>query len=251
MKKISSTILQLTAWLLCLLLGAFSLFPKVEQANAPLCVAENAEQKQSFSSTTSYACILTDSFFYSAPDERYGLFLLPKTYYVRVSEYGAEYCKIEYLYDATNTRKITGYAKTDTLTFVDYIPLRPYLYYVFTLKYTIGDTQFEDSSFLTQITTECTYYGDYKIGSKIYCYVLRGDTFGYVPKPETLSFEENTEYADRLSSSNNSQESSSSATSSTNSPTQIAILVALCLLVPILAAFIVRPPKRPPYESND
>ena len=252
MKKLLSTTLRLTLCLLCLFLWTFS-FPTVYRENAPVCHAENgsANEQRTSSAIHNYACILEDAFFYSAPDERYGVFLLPKTYYVKVTEYGAEYCKIEYLYDAAATRKLTGYAKTELLTFVDYIPSRPYLYYIFQLKYTIGDTQFEDSSFLTQITTECAYYGDYKIGSKTYCYVLRGETFGYVPKPETLSYEENTEYADRLASNTSASESNTSDTPSNSSPAQIAILVALCLLVPILAAFIVRPPKRPPYESDD
>ena len=248
MKTFFPKTLRLTLCLLCLFLWTFSF-----SRNAPVCRAENASvnEQRTNGAIHSYACILEDAFFYSAPDERYGVFLLPKTYYVKVTEYGAEYCKIEYLYDAATTRKLTGYAKTELLTFVDYIPSRPYLYYIFQLKYTIGDTQFDDSSFLTQITTDCAYYGDYKIGSKTYCYVLRGETFGYVPKPETLSFEENTEYADMLANKDSSLESDASTSPNNSSPAQIAILVALCLLVPILAAFIVRPPKRPPYESDD
>jgi hypothetical protein len=36
-----------------------------------------------------------------------------------------------------------------------------------------------------------------------------------------------------------------------SSPAQIAILIALCLLVPLLAALILKPPRRPPYEVDD
>ena len=47
-----------------------------------------------------YACILSDDvFFYANPDGRKGLFLLPKSYYVRLMEYRSDYCKVEYQTD--------------------------------------------------------------------------------------------------------------------------------------------------------
>lgn len=200
-----------------------------------------------------YACILSDDvFFYAAPDERRGVFLLPKTYYVKILDANDDYCKIEYLYDDDTSRKLTGYAKTSQLTFVPYTPLRPYLYYVFDVKYQIENAPIGDSSFLNQITVTCVYYGDYKVGSETYCYVLRGDTFGYITKPSTISYEENPEYADYLAQINNADSSSPSAPRpDESSPAQIAILIALCLLVPVLAALILKPPRRPPYESDE
>ncbi len=205
--------------------------------------------------TGDYACILSNgTFFYATPDENQGLFLLPATYYVRLLDYGSEYCRVEYLYDDSQTKKLVGYARTNELTFVDYIPVRPYFYQTFELSYRIDDTLVTDSTFLTEITISCTYYGDYKIGSKTYCYVLRGDSFGYVPKPLTLVVRENTEYAEYLqqqaqsSASDSSEDSDGSKENS--SPAQIAILIALCLLVPVLAAMILKPPRRPPYETD-
>ena len=200
-----------------------------------------------------YACILEDeTFFYAVPEEKRGVFLLPKTYYVRLVEYGESYCKIEYLTDDTHVKKLTGYARTEQLTFVDYVPERPFLVYVFDVKYQISETEKTDSSFLTQLTVTCAYYGDYNVGSETYCYVLRGEEFGYIPKPETLQFEENTEYADYIQAQ---EESASSADVSSEdvadksggmSPWQIVILVALCLLVPVLAALILKPTKAEP-----
>ena len=204
----------------------------------------------------SYACVLVDNaFFYSAPDEKRGLFLLPKTYYVRLVEYRADYCKIEYQSDIGDSKRLVGYARTDNLTFVSYIPQRPYLYYVFDLSYKIEDTMFNDSTFLTEITLSCVYYGDYIVGSECFCYVLRGDEFGYVPKPTSLYYEENTEYADYLASlqpePDSTSDSSAEVDEQSNSPAQIAILVAICLLVPILAALVLKPPRRPPYETDE
>ena len=201
-----------------------------------------------------YACVCTDSaFFYAAKDERRGLFLLPETYYVKVLSSDADFCKIEYAYDSDYTQKLTGYAKTNELTFVDYTPKTPYLTHLFEVRYSLDDTQHDDDSFLNQITLTCAYYGDYKIGSKTYCYILRGDEFGYVPKPENFTFEKNTEYAEYLAAKEEEEKPTPSEPSPKNdssSPAQIAILIVLCLLVPALAALILKPPKRPPYEEE-
>ena len=192
----------------------------------------------------SYACILYENtYFYSMPDEKRGIFLLPTTYYVKILDYQTDYCNIEYLYDASNVRKLVGYAKTADLTFVDYIPKRPYLYYVFDVCYEIDDTQINDSAFLTQITVTCAYYGDFRLGATTYCYVLRGDTFGYVPKPSHLIYEENTEYADYLAQLTPPTDVEQPTEPHTSSPAQIAILITLCLLVPVLAAMILKQPK--------
>jgi hypothetical protein len=198
----------------------------------------------------SYACILeNNTYFYTQPNEECGIFLLPKTYYVKVLDYQANYCKIEYLYDSSLSQKITGYAKTNQLTFVEYTPKRPYLYYIFDVYYQIGDTQIEDSAFLTQLKISCAYYGDFYFGGKTYCYVLRGDTFGYLPKPATLSYEENTEYADYLAQI---PPTSSEQTTSQSAPIgQIALFVSLSLLVPILAAFLLKQSKRNVYYETD
>ena len=199
----------------------------------------------------SYACILnSNTYFYSSPDERSVVFTLPKTYYVKVLDYQTEYCKIEYLYDASVMQKMTGYAKTEQLTFVEYVPKRPYLYYVFDVYYQIGDTQIDDSAFLTQLKVSCVYYGDFYFAGKTYCYVLQGERFGYIPKPAHLSYEENTEYADYLAQKLPPSSSTTNETATTAaSPGQIAILVTLCLLVPVVAALILKQSKRHSYPD--
>ena len=200
----------------------------------------------------SYACVLNDNtYFYSSRDTKRGVFVLPKTYYVTILEVSPDFCKIEYLYDDSKVQRLVGYAKTSELTFVDYVPERPYLYYLFDVSYRLDETLSNDSGFLNQITVTCAYYGDYPIGSETYCYVLRDDSFGYIPKPTNLSYSENTEYADRLSQSVTAPADPSAPSENGSSPAQIAILVALCLLVPVLAALILKPPRRPPYETDE
>lgn len=203
--------------------------------------------------TGTYACILEENtFFYAAKDEKQGLFLLPKTYFVKVLDRAPDYTKIEYLTDNATTKKLLGYAKTSKLTFVDYVPQTPYLYLSFKVTYKLSDELF-DPSFLNELIVECTYYGDYTIGSKTYCYVLRGEEFGYVLKPDDLSITENPEYAERLQSLSPAPEPDDEPLddkSDTASPAQIAILIALCLLVPVLAALILKSPRKPPYEDE-
>ena len=199
-----------------------------------------------------YACILLDDvYFYAAPDERKGLFLLHKTYYVRLIEYGKEYCKVEYQRSESDALRLMGYTKTKDLVFVEYVPVRPYLYYVFDLTYIIEDIEPNNSSFLTQITVSCVYYGAYQIGSELYCYVLRGKEFGYVPKPTNLPIERNTEYEEYLASLPPEEPETPEETVKETPPTQIAIVVILCLLVPLLVALILKPNRRPLFEAEE
>lgn len=202
-----------------------------------------------------YACVLAENtYFYASADDRRGIFVLPKTYFVKLIEYGTPYCKVEYLMDGDKTQRVVGYAHTDELTFVDFTPVNPYLTHVFDVHYRIDGGEIEDDAFLTQITVSCLYYGDFSVGSKTYCYVLRDGEFGYVPKPATLSYPENTEYQDyldKLAAQSPSTPTPPAQTEQAASPAQIAILIVLCLLVPILAALILKPPKRPPYELDE
>ncbi len=198
-----------------------------------------------------YACILqADTFFYATPSETKGLFLLPQSYYVKLLSYDEGYCRVEYLTDGKDSQKVTGYVKTPLLTFVDYAPKRPYFTHQFELHYRVEEGTLVDDGFLTEITVLCTYYGDYNVGSKTYCYVLQEGAFGYVPKPDDLTVPENREYADYVALKKENPAEESPEEESPSSPAQIAILVALCLLVPVLAALILKPPRRPPYETE-
>jgi len=202
--------------------------------------------------TGSYACILSaDTFFYAARDDRTGLFLLPQTYYVKILEYADDFCKVEYLYDSADCKKLVGYAKTPTLTPVEYTPRTPYLYKRFTVTYFPQSNDTSDAPFLDKITVDCTYYGDYTIGSKTYCYALRDNQFGYIPKPDDFTFPRNNEYEEYLATPDEpTQSAKTSSDTKGSSAAQIAILIAVCLLVPVLAALILKPNRRPPYDSE-
>ena len=214
------------------------------RAPAPLQV--NAE-------TAQYACILQDdAYFYATQDETRGLFLLPKTYFVKVLSVDGAFSQIEYLTDSNGAKKVQGFAKTDQLTPVDFIPQTPYLLHTFSVRYIVEGGNPVDSSFLTSITLQCVYYGDYTVGTSTYCYVLRDGVFGYIPKPTDLAYAENPEYANHLASRPpTSTDTPPTTDEEAMNPVQIAILVAMCLLVPTLAALILKPPKRLPYEQEE
>jgi hypothetical protein len=204
----------------------------------------HAKAETSAPKSGDYACVQTaDVFFYATPNEQDGLFLLPATYYVRLLDYTPNYCRVEYQTDGAQTKRLVGYVKTNQLTFVPYVPRQPYLQCVFEIEYKLNDTAQTADGFLTQIKMSCVYYGEYKVGSNTYCYVLREGEFGYVPKPYDLFIQENTEYAEYLEAQTSvvPDDSEEEPQAKSNSPAQIAILIALCLLVPILAALILKP----------
>ncbi len=202
--------------------------------------------------TSSYACVLGDeTYFYSDKTERKGLFTLPKSYFVKVLEVATDYCKVEYGENAADSQTLTGYCKTAELTFVDYTPTKPYLYKTFEVTYTLDGAT--GAPFLTQITKSCAYYGDYKIGSETYCYVLQDGAFGYLPRPDSFSYPENGEYYEHLQDQTTSAPSGENKESSksSSSPVQTTILILLCLLVPLLAAILLRSPRRQPYDPEE
>ena len=157
MKKLFRGLIPLLVILICNLSAFFPLSGN----NATFCDVKihtaQATDSSPVPNAGAYACILSDDvYFYTNTEGRRGLFLLPKSYYVRLIEYRPDYCKVEYQTD-DSAKRLVGYVATEKLTFVDYTPARPYLYYVFDLRYKIEDADQTDSAFLTEITISCVY----------------------------------------------------------------------------------------------
>ena len=210
-------------------------------ASPPALTLAEAQAQTAIQSGT-YACILEENaYLYATSNERSGLFLIPKTYYVKALDVQGEYTKVEYSTDGEHTKKLTGYCKTAQLTFVDYVPNEPYFYSTFELTYRIDDSD-KRYPFLTEIKVTCAYSGEYPIGSETYCYVLQGDSFGYVPKPSELTVPINTEYADRQTADEPKEEEEEKTSESLPLP-QIAALILLCIIAPVLASLILRPSR--------
>ena len=200
-----------------------------------------------------YAYIPTNNvYFYSDdpdPYKRQGLFRLPYSYYVRVIAEETDYYRVEYLTDGSRTKKINGYCRKSEIVPVDYIPEMPYLYLTIDVTYTLSGGG-KDETF-SSITVTCAYYGDYTDGTKQYAYVLREDVCGYVIKPHDLKYDKNTEYDDRHKTEPPTTEKQKEKNDSLNAG-QITLLVLLCLLIPVIAALIVRqPPTKSPYDEDE
>ena len=205
-----------------------------------------APPKSVQAAATEYACILTsDTYFYPSENAAKGLFTLPKTYYVKVLSKGTLYTKVEYQTDSVATQALVGYCLTSQLTFVEYIPVNPYLYATFDVIYTAENAGSSDE-LLEKLTFTCTYYGDYEVGSKTYAYVLREGEYVYVPKPQDFAYPQNPEHEEWLSSQQPDSPLETNAT-----PIQVGLLVVLCLLVPLLSAVIVKSSKSPTYDLEE
>lgn len=189
--------------------------------------------------------MVDDTYFYETESDLSVLFTLPKTYFVKVLSQGERFTKVEYQTNGLHTQPIVGYCQTHQLTFVDFIPVNPYLYATFEVNYTAENAD-DGDNFLEKLTFTCAYYGDYIMGIKQYAYVLRDGEYVYVPKPQNFRYAENTEYAEYIASQTENGIQNSEAT-----PIQIGFLVVLCLLVPLLSALIIKSSKSPYPDIED
>ena len=186
-----------------------------------------------------------DVWLYSEENEESGLFLLPYTYYVRVLERGEEYSAVVYGEDAAPYRTVEGYCKTDLLTFVGFIPERPFLKLEVTLTYTVPGTSSEmGNGTFDEIERTFHYYGTSYLGTQRYFYVLSDGVFDYIPAARDVNYELNTDYLTDVSAPAEElpvEEESSSALSGI----EIAALILGILAVAAIAFFVLRGRKAP------
>lgn len=178
----------------------------------------------------SYAVILGDTFLYQKSDPSKALFTLPKTYYVKVLESGENYTLVEYGDGTLSFPSVEGYCKTDEITFVDYVPARPYPEAEFTVTYLL-----EGGLNASPLSLKATYYGDYAVGSTLYCYAFTQHGFCYVLKPE-IDLAENTDYL---------------PPSSTSSFPVTPFLFGGALLLLLVLIVAVASKRKPPLEDYD
>lgn len=131
-----------------------------------------------------------DVWFYSAPDDASGLFLIPLSYYVKIVEEGEPFLKAEYG-DGISMPRLTGYCKSEQLTRVDYTPARPFLCKQVTLTYTLDGTLNNDFDSLEK---NFYYYGSTFRGTARYWYVYADEKFGFVAQNGEPEYELNVDY---------------------------------------------------------
>ena len=193
-----------------------------------------------------YAVATGEVWFYAAADEEEKLFLLPETYYVRVLDAGGTFCTVEYLTDDAPYRKLLGYCRTDALTFVDFVPARPYLRKQITVTYTLPDSGNLGSDEFTKFERTFVYYGDRYDGGQLYLYVLSGDTFGYIPADAPPEFERNDDYLSSVSG----ETGDPPAEGTPANAVQIVVIVLACVAAVAVAVILLRG-KKPPREQQE
>ena len=195
----------------------------------------------------SYAVAVGDVWFYASADEDEKLFLLPQTYYVRVLDEGELFCTVEYQTDDAPYKKLLGYCRTDALTFVDFVPVRPYLRKQITVTYTLPDTGGLGTDEFVSSERTFVYYGDRYEGDQLYLYVLSGDKFGYIPADAPPEYEHNDDY---LQSTSGEGEEVPPAGNDAPGAVQIVVIVLACVAAVAVAVILLRG-KKPPREQQE
>ncbi len=190
-----------------------------------------------------------DVWFYAGETESSRVFLLPRTYYVKVLSTGETYSRVEYLVDEPPYKKVTGYCKTADIIPVDYIPARPYLKKQVTLSYSLptagGAGSIGDGSF-SSVEKTFVYYGQLYDGAKLYYYVLSDGTFDYIPANSELVFDQNTDYLEYLAAQETAGQGTDTPPSSTTNgmdATLIVVICIACVAAVAVAVFIIKGKK--------
>lgn len=224
------------------------LFLSVVFAPTPLC-----NKRAHADSASLYAYVpSSNTAFYSdeSDSSRLILFYLPETYFVRILSETSDYYRVSYLEDTSSSKRVTGFVSRSSVVPVDFIPDVPYLDKKIEVTYYTQNYGDLSNGILSQITLSCTYYGDYTENGRTYCYVLRGDNFGYVERPMGFTYVKNTEYERKTQP--DEEETQTTATENKGlTPLQTVFLVLLCLLIPTLAALVLRTPKKPDYFDEE
>lgn len=222
-----------------LVLMALLMFP-LALLPSPLSASAAAEQ---------YAYIPdADVWFYAGETESSRVFLLPKTYYVKIVGEGEEYCRVEYLVDEAPYKKVTGYCKNDDVIPVDYIPARPYLKKQITLSYSLdGENQGLGGSF-SSVEKTFVYYGQRYDGAKLYYYLLSDGVFDYIAAESELAFDLNTDFTDYAQET--MAEASGTGAQGGNAAV-IAVVCVACVAAVAVAVFVIRGKKQLPPDDQE
>lgn len=193
-----------------------------------------------------YACAArTDVWFYAAENKESGLFLLPYTYYVRVVREGVLFTAVEYLDDVAPYKSIAGFCRTEQLTFVDFVPERPFLKREIEVDYTIAGEPLMGSGSFDCVRRSFVFYGESYAGTARFFYVYADGVFDYIPATQEILYDLNTDYLAPPASEEVPAEEPAPAPSGM----LIAVVCVAAFLVLTVALFLLR--KRRPVLSQD
>ena len=225
--------------LLPILLSALLLFLPHAAVRTSAALRASAEEAPRYA-----VAAQTDVWFYASESEESGLFLMPYTYYVRVLREGTLFTAVQYLDDVQPYKTITGFCRTDKLTFVDFVPQRPYLRREITVTYTVqnGETLMGSGAFRTLERT-FVYYGTSYSGTQRFYYVYADGVFDYVPAVGEIVYELNDDYLKETSGGGTEGPASEAAGISA---LQIVVLCLAAAALVVVAVVVLRGKKPAP-----
>lgn len=187
-----------------------------------------------------------DVWFYSEANEEKGLFIMPFSYYVKVLAEGEPFCRVEYLENRNGRIPLEGYCKKSDLQFVDFTPVRPWLFYDLELKYSIENGGSVGSGSFDTIARTVSFYGTYYSGTALYYYVYADGQFDYVPASQEIKYDFNTDY---LTPSSGEVPPADRNGNGGLTGIQIAVVCIVCAAA-VVVAFIVLRGKKPPVAQS-
>lgn len=149
--------------------------------------------------TPAYARVEQDGvYLYRSPSAEAGLFVLPRSYFVRLTGEAGDYYAVEYLSGTAGRTAVYGYCLRSDVVPVDYQPETPYLCYAVDVTFRTGEAAGLPAGFFTEYTVSAPYYGSFRFGSSTYYYVELNGAFGYVPAAAcgALDYPLNTEHTE-------------------------------------------------------
>ncbi len=191
-----------------------------------------------------YAVAAKDGvWFYSEALDNKGLFILPESYYVRIINDGDPFCEVQYI-------NKTGYCKRSDLLFVDFVPSRPFLFYDYTLSYSMENGSSVGNGIFDSIERTVSYYGSFSYGTETYYYVYADGLYDYVPKTQEIIYDHNTDYLVPASGEGENGGEQTSPRSGL-SGIEIAVICVVCAAAIAVAFFVLRGRKPPVLHSDE
>lgn len=191
--------------------------------------------------------------FYASENLESGLFILPYTYYVKVLRQGTLFCAVKYLEDVAPYKSVTGFCKTEDLTFVDFVPERPYLKREITVSYSAENASgtWMGRGTFDKLQKSFVYFGESYLGTARFFYVYADGAFDYVPATGEIVYELNTDYLKPASTDPGPSEEPENPSESGLSGTQIAMIVLAAAALFAIALFVLRGKRSPSPMQDD